>query len=64
MINEHTIDDPNRDCDCRTGSGKGFCPHFWVAFVKSVQLGYFALNEWQLTPLPQKINTYISKLTI
>jgi hypothetical protein len=64
MINKDTITDPDRDCDCRTGSEMGFCPHFWVAFIKSVQLGFFEVKEWHLTTLPQKIRHYIKTIKI
>lgn len=68
MINERTVDEPDRDCDCdcdcRSGSGKGFCPHFWGDFMKSVKSGFFNLEEWTLTPLPDKIHRYISNLKI
>lgn len=62
MINENSIDNPERDCDCRTGSEMGFCPHFWVAFMKSVKLQFFILDDWKLTPLPAKLSHYISNL--
>jgi len=65
-ITEDTIKDPDRDCDCRTGSNMGFCPHFWIAFLKSLQLGFFALEDWTLTQLPyhfkKALPTFIHKL--
>ncbi|MFO7794823.1 MAG: hypothetical protein ACQERB_00185 [Promethearchaeati archaeon] len=51
-ITKDNIANPDRDCDCRTGSSMGFCPYFWIAFLKAFQLGYFQLNDWKLTQLP------------
>ncbi|TFF89678.1 MAG: hypothetical protein EU548_06895 [Promethearchaeota archaeon] len=65
-ITKDNIADPDRDCDCRTGSQKGFCPHFWIAFLKAFQLGYFQLQEWKVTQLPyqfmQSIETFTKAL--
>lgn len=65
-ITERNIKDPARDCDCRTGANLGFCPHFWVAFLKAYKEGYFDLEDWTLTQLPYAfcltIDTFISPL--
>ncbi len=51
-IRKDNIDDPERDCDCRTGVNQGLCSHFWVGFIFSLKEGFFNLNEWTLTNLP------------
>ncbi len=51
-ITPETINDPERDCDCRNGSSGGLCNHFWVGFIFSLKQGYFKLSEWTLTKLP------------
>jgi len=48
-ITSKNISDPERDCDCRVGSNMGFCNHFWIGFIFSLQQGYFKLSDWTLT---------------
>jgi hypothetical protein len=60
IINEENIDNPERFCDCKVGNESGFCPHFWIGFIKSYQLDYFNLNDWKLTYLPINFKNQIN----
>ena len=63
-ITPKTINNPERDCDCRIGSNMGFCSHFWVGVIFSLQAGFFDLSEWTLTPLPLKLEERLSPFKI
>jgi len=43
------VSDPERDCDCLVGSNSGFCPHFWVLFIKACAEGLMDVGNWRLT---------------
>ena len=51
-INKFNIDDPERDCQCISGSEEGFCQHFWIGFIYSLKKGFLNLSDWKLTTLP------------
>ncbi|MFO7795005.1 MAG: Rho termination factor N-terminal domain-containing protein [Promethearchaeati archaeon] len=63
-ITDDNIDNPDRDCDCRTGSNMGFCSHFWVGFIFSLKEGYFGLSDWSLTQLPKDFEQRIKSIQI
>ncbi len=63
-ITEETIDNPERDCDCRIGSNMGFCNHFWVGFIFSLKEGYFKLSDWTLTILPDEFEKKIKSIKL
>lgn len=62
IINTETINNPERNCDCQSGSNMGFCQHFWVGFIKSLKLGYFNLSDWNLTMIPKTFEKMIKDL--
>jgi hypothetical protein len=64
IINSGNIDDPERFCDCIKGEEGGFCPHFWVGFMKAYKLGYFKMRNWKLTYLPHNFKEHINDLKI
>lgn len=63
-ITPENINDPERDCDCRIGSNMGLCSHFWVGFILSLKEGYFKLNEWSLTKLPDNFEELVNPVKI
>lgn len=63
-ITDKNIEDPGRDCDCRTGANLGFCSHFWVGFIYSLKEGYFKLEDWELTPLPADFEKRVKEIKI
>ena len=63
-ITEETIDNPERDCDCRIGSNMGFCNHFWVGFIFSLKEGHFKLSDWTLTLLPEGFEEKIKSIKL
>jgi hypothetical protein len=63
-ITKNNIENPMRDCDCRSGSNMGLCEHFWVGFIFSLKKGFFDLSEWSLTPFPEKFKERIDSITI
>ncbi|MFX1394909.1 MAG: hypothetical protein ACFFAH_15215 [Promethearchaeota archaeon] len=63
-ITKKTIDNPERDCDCRIGSNMGFCNHFWVGFIFSLKENYFKLSDWTLTLLPKDFEKKIKTIKL
>lgn len=63
-ITQDNIEDPLRDCDCRIGANMGFCSHFWVGFIFSLKEGFFNLEEWHLTRLPDNFKEMIDSIEI
>lgn len=63
-ITSKNIKDPERDCDCRVGANMGLCSHFWVGFILSLKEGYFKLNEWTLSKLPDNFEEKIKSVKI
>lgn len=63
-ITPKNINDPERDCDCRIGSNMGFCSHFWVGFIVSLKEGFFKLDDWNLTILPENFEKNIQSIVI
>jgi len=63
-ITDDNIDNPDRDCDCRTGANMGFCSHFWVGFIFSLKEGFFKLSDWSLTRLPEDFERRIKSIQI
>jgi len=63
-ITPKNIDDPERDCDCRIGSAMGFCSHFWIGFILSLKEGYFKLQDWTLTKLPENFEELVDSIKI
>jgi len=63
-ITDENIEDPDRDCDCRTGANMGFCSHFWVGFIFSLKEDYFELADWKLTRLPEDFQKRIESIDI
>jgi len=63
-ITEKNIKDPLRDCDCRVGANMGFCSHFWVGFIFSLKEGFFDLDDWHLTRLPENFEDMIESIEI
>lgn len=63
-ITQQNIDDPERDCDCRTGSNMGLCSHFWVGFILSLKHNYFKLKDWTMTKLPEDFEELIKNIEI
>jgi hypothetical protein len=63
-IRPDTINDPDRDCDCRTGASMGLCNHFWVGFIFSLKQNYFKLSDWNLTTLPKVFDKMIQSIKI
>ena len=64
IINDQNLNNPERDCDCRTGAEMGFCPHFWVGFIFALKNGFFNLNDWNLTYLPNDFEKEIQSINI
>ena len=64
IINDQNINNPERDCDCRTGAAMGFCPHFWVGFIFALKKGFFNLRNWNLTYLPEGFENKIQSINI
>jgi hypothetical protein len=46
------IDDPERDCDSTTGAFGGFCPHFWMLFIKACAESLIDVGVWKLSYFP------------
>jgi hypothetical protein len=63
-ITPENIHDPERDCDCRSGSNMGFCSHFWVGFILSLKESFFNLIDWTLTRLPDDFEERIKSIEI
>ena len=63
-ITPKNIQDPERDCDCRTGSNMGLCSHFWVGFILSLKEGFLKVEDWTLTNLPDDIETRVKPIKI
>lgn len=63
-ITPSNINDPERDCDCRTGANMGFCSHFWVGFILSLKEEYFNLSDWTLTKLPDNLEELIDPIKL
>lgn len=61
-INSETINNPERDCSCKFGLNMGFCQHFWVGFIKSLDLCHFQLSDWNLTMLPKTFEHMIKNI--
>ena len=49
------MDDPERDCDCSSGSNGGLCPHFWILFIATCAEGLINIKDWKLTYFPDTI---------
>ena len=64
MINDQNLNNPERDCDCRTGAEMGFCPHFWIGFIFALKKGFFNLNDWNLTLIPDGFEKEIQSINI
>ncbi|MFX1273730.1 MAG: hypothetical protein ACFFBP_14240 [Promethearchaeota archaeon] len=63
-ITSENIGNPERDCDCRIGSNMGLCNHFWVGFIFSFKQGWFSLDDWSLTRLPEDFEASLSSIKI
>ncbi len=63
-ITEDNIENPERDCDCRIGANMGFCSHFWIGFIFSLKQGFFKLEDWHLTRLPENFEEQINSIQI
>jgi len=63
-INDQTINNPERDCDCKIGASMGFCSHFWVGFIFSLKQEYFKISDWTLTVLPENFKEKIKSIKI
>ncbi|MFX1324232.1 MAG: Rho termination factor N-terminal domain-containing protein [Promethearchaeota archaeon] len=63
-ITSKNMKDPERDCDCRIGANMGLCSHFWVGFILSLKEGYFKLDEWTLSKLPENFEDKINSVKI
>ncbi len=55
IINNKNIANPERNCSCKIGENEGFCRHFWIGFFYSLIEGFFNLDNWKLTFLPDNI---------
>jgi hypothetical protein len=64
IINDQNLNNPDRDCDCRTGAEMGFCPHFWVGFIFTLKKGFFNLKDWTLTYIPDGFEKEIQSINI
>jgi hypothetical protein len=64
IINDQNLNNPERDCDCRTGAEMGFCPHFWVGFIFALKKGFFNLKDWTLTYIPDGFEKEIQSINI
>ena len=63
-ITPTNINNPERDCDCRIGSEMGFCSHFWIGFIYSLKQGWFKINDWTLTILPEDFEEKIKNIAL
>jgi len=63
-ITPDNIHDPERDCDCRTGSNMGLCSHFWVGFILSLKESFFKLSDWTLTRIPEEFEERVKSIKI
>ena len=63
-ITPENLDNPERDCDCRIGSNMGFCSHFWVGFILSLKQGWFKLDDWTLTAVPEDFKKKIDSINL
>jgi len=63
-ITPTNINNPERDCDCRIGSEMGFCSHFWIGFIYSLKQGWFKINDWTLTILPEGFEDRLKNITL
>ena len=63
-FNRDNIVDPERNCTCKVGFGKGFCEHFWIGFIIALKQGYIKLEDWQTTILPRDFEKAISTISI
>ncbi len=63
-ITPENIKNPERDCDCRIGTNMGFCNHFWIGFIFSLQQGYFKLSDWKLTSLPEDFEKRVKGIKV
>ncbi|MHA1147162.1 MAG: hypothetical protein ACTSR8_02850 [Promethearchaeota archaeon] len=63
-INSGNINNPERDCDCRIGAANGFCTHFWVGFIFSYKQGWFTINDWTLTKLPDNFEEMVESIKL
>ncbi len=63
-ITPKTINNPERDCDCRIGNNMGFCAHFWVGVIFSLKAGFFKLSDWTLTPLLPNLEKRLSSFKV
>ncbi len=61
-INEQSIQDPPHKCNCKTYKHQGLCDHFWIGFIFSLKMGYFKLDDWTLTPLPDDFEEKIKEI--
>jgi len=62
IINNETLGNCERDCDCVIGRDGGFCSHFWVGFIKSFKLGHFKISDWKLTTLPFNVEKLVKNV--
>jgi hypothetical protein len=63
-ITPKNVQDPERDCDCRIGASMGLCSHFWIGFIISLKEGFFNLNDWTLTRLPDDFEKRVKSVKI
>ena len=63
-ITSDNIDNPERDCDCRIGSNMGLSNHFWVGVIFSYKKGWFTIEKWSLTKLPENFEKNIKPIKI
>ncbi len=63
-INKENINNPERDCDCTTGSANGLCRHFWLGVIFSLKKDYFDISDWTLTILPDGFEDRVEDLKI
>ena len=58
------IENPVRKCNCKVGTGGGFCEHFWAGFIFSLKKGFFKLSDWTLTPIPENFEEKVKNINI
>jgi len=63
-LSQDTLQNPERDCDCRVGSENGLCPHFWINVIIAIKKEIISINDWSFTKLPDNFHPQIQNLTI
>jgi Leucine-rich repeat (LRR) protein len=62
VINKNIIENPEHSCNCKDWGDQGLCDHFWMGLIFSLKLGYFKLEDWTLTPLPDDLQEKIKNI--